>query len=99
MFDAGLIDEVKNLAGQGFTKNDVAMQGIGYKEVFDYLNGECSEEELKEIVKQDTRHFAKRQLTWFRREPSVTWVDLSEYNSRQDVLAYMLEQLKEKGIV
>lgn len=99
MFDAGLIDEVKNLAGQGLTKNDVAMQGIGYKEVFDYLNGECSEEELKEIVKQDTRHFAKRQLTWFRREPSVTWVDLSEYNSRQDVLAYMLEQLKEKGIV
>ena len=53
---------------------------------------------LREMIKQDTRHFAKRQLTWFRREPSVTWVDFSQIR-REDALSYMLEQLKEKEII
>ena len=98
MFDNGLLDEVKHLSDMGLVKDDVAMQGIGYKEVFDYLEGRCDEAGLREMIKQDTRHFAKRQLTWFRREPSVTWVDFSQIR-REDALAYMLEQLKEKEII
>ena len=98
MFDNGLLDEVKHLSDMGLVKDDVAMQGIGYKEVFDYLEGRCDEAGLRERIKQDTRHFAKRQLTWFRREPSVTWVDFSQIR-REDALSYMLEQLKEKEII
>ena len=98
MFDNGLLDEVKHLSDMGLVKGDVAMQGIGYKEVFDYLEGRCDEVGLREMIKQDTRHFAKRQLTWFRREPSVTWVDFSQVR-REDALTYMLEQLKEKEII
>ena len=98
MFDNGLLDEVKHLLDMGLVKDDVAMQGIGYKEVFDYLEGRCDEAGLREMIKQDTRHFAKRQLTWFRREPSVTWVDFSQIR-REDALSYMLEQLKEKEII
>ena len=98
MFDNGLLDEVKHLSDMGLVKDDVAMQGIGYKEVFDYLEGRCDEAGLREMIKQDTRHFAKRQLTWFRREPSVTWVDFSQIR-REDALSYMLEQLKEKEII
>ena len=94
----GLLDEVKHLSDMGLVKDDVAMQGIGYKEVFDYLEGRCDEAGLREMIKQDTRHFAKRQLTWFRREPSVTWVDFSQIR-REDALSYMLEQLKEKEII
>ena len=90
MFDNGLLDEVKHLSDMGLVKDDVAMQGIGYKEVFDYLEGRCDEAGLREMIKQDTRHFAKRQLTWFRREPSVTWVDFSQIR-REDALSYMLE--------
>mgnify|MGYP002664528701 CR=1 FL=1 len=67
MFDNGLLDEVKHLSDMGLVKDDVAMQGIGYKEVFDYLEDRCDEAGLRETIKQDTRHFAKRQLTWFRR--------------------------------
>ena len=98
MFDNGLLNEVKHLSDMGLVKDDVAMQGIGYKEVFDYLEGRCDEAGLREMIKQDTRHFAKRQLTWFRREPSVTWVDFSHIR-REDALSYMLEQLKEKEII
>ena len=58
----------------------------------------CTPVTAKEFIKQDTRHFAKRQLTWFRREPSVTWVDFSQIR-REDALSYMLEQLKEKEII
>ena len=76
----------------------VSMQGLGYKEMLDYLDNKCSLEEAVEIIKRDTRHFAKRQLTWFRREPSVTWVDFSQIR-REDALSYMLEQLKEKEII
>jgi len=74
------------------------MQGLGYKEILDYLDGACTLEDAIYKIKRDTRHFAKRQLTWFRREPSVTWVDFSQIR-REDALSYMLEQLKEKEII
>lgn len=75
MFDNGLVDEVKGLMDMGLDKTYISMQGIGYKEVIDYLNGETTLEEAKYIIKRDTRHFAKRQLTWFRREKCVDFIE------------------------
>ena len=76
------------------------MQGLGYKEVLDYLEGRCDLEEAVYRIKRDTRHFAKRQLTWFRRERDVLWVDKQEFGYDNDrILAYMRELLAEKGIL
>ncbi len=79
MFDDGLVNEVRALMEMGCTKDSVSMQGLGYKEVFDYLDGRTDLEETKRIIKRDTRHFAKRQITWFRRERDVTWIDKGEF--------------------
>ena len=76
------------------------MQGLGYKELLAYLEGECSLDEAVYIIKRDTRHFAKRQLTWFRREPDVIWIDKDKFAyDDEKILEYMLEQLKEKKII
>lgn len=98
MIDAGLIGEVEQLAKEGYTKDMVSMQGIGYKEVFDYLEGKQSLHETAERIKKDTRHFAKRQLTWFRREREVTMISRQDYSGEDEILAFMLEKLKEKGM-
>jgi len=79
MLEAGLIDEVKKLKAMGYTKDMTSMQGLGYKEVLDYLNGLYSLEEMIYILKRDTRRFAKRQLTWFRREKNVNWISVDAY--------------------
>jgi tRNA dimethylallyltransferase len=75
------------------------MQGLGYKEILSYLEGETSLEEAAETIKRDTRHFAKRQLTWFRREKDVIWVDKDsfDYDDRR-ILEFMLQELRAKGI-
>ena len=76
------------------------MQGLGYKEVLDYLNGDISLEEASYIIKRDTRHFAKRQLTWFKREKEVTWIEQDQYGfDRELILEWMINDLKERGIV
>lgn len=75
MMEKGLLDEVKRLKEYGCTKEMTSMQGLGYKQLLMYLNNECSLEEAVENIKIETRHFAKRQLTWFRREKDVIWVD------------------------
>jgi tRNA dimethylallyltransferase len=90
MFDMGLVDEVKALMAKGYDKSLVSMQGIGYKEVIDYLNGETSLEECIDIIKRDTRHFAKRQLTWFKREKVVTYIDKDEFDAEDKCLKEML---------
>lgn len=90
MFDMGLVEEVKALMARGYDKSLVSMQGIGYKEVIDYLNGETSLEECIDIIKRDTRHFAKRQLTWFKREKVVTYIDKDEFVSEDKCLKEML---------
>lgn len=90
MFDMGLLDEVKALMAKGYDKSLVSMQGIGYKEVIDYLNGKTSLEECIDIIKRDTRHFAKRQLTWFKREKVVTYIDKDEFVSEDKCLKEML---------
>ena len=90
MFDMGLVKEVKALMAKGYDKSLVSMQGIGYKEVIDYLNGETSLEECIDIIKRDTRHFAKRQLTWFKREKVVTYIDKDEFDAEDKCLKEML---------
>ena len=74
MINEGLVDEVKRLMGMGYTKDINSMKGIGYKEVMDYLNGETTLEEAVEIIKQSSRRYAKRQLTWFRRDERIHYV-------------------------
>lgn len=75
MLENGLVEEVRKLKEMGFTKDMVSMQGLGYKELFAYLDGECTLSEAVYQIKRDTRHFAKRQITWFKRERSVIWID------------------------
>lgn len=79
MVKNGLVKEVENLLNKGYNRELVSMQGLGYKEIVAYLKGECTLEEAIYILKRDTRHFAKRQLTWFRREKDVIWVDKDKF--------------------
>lgn len=100
MLEEGLVDEVKALQKLGCERHMVSMQGLGYKEILAYLEGTCSLEDAVYRIKRDTRHFAKRQLTWFRREREVIWVDKQEFAyDNQRILAYMQEMLLQKGIL
>ncbi len=100
MLKNGLVEEVKTLQRMGCHRGMVSMQGLGYKEILAWLEGEYPYDEAVRILKRDTRHFAKRQLTWFRREGEVTWVDKDkfDYNDSQ-ILTYMLSVCREKGIL
>ena len=80
MVESGLIDEVKGLMDSGLNLDNNSMQGIGYREIYDYLTGKCTYDEAIDDIKKNTRHFAKRQLTWFRREQNVNWININEYN-------------------
>lgn len=99
MLDNGLLEEVKSLVERGLTRDLVSMQGLGYKEIFAYLEGECTLPEAVEILKRDTRHFAKRQLTWFKREKDVTWINKDEFHNDNEIIAHMLESLNEKYVI
>lgn len=100
MLDLGLVEEVKYLLSIGCKADMVSMQGLGYKEIIAYLEGELSLEEAMYILKRDTRHFAKRQLTWFKREKEVIWIDKSKYNDDDNiVLDEMQKELIKKGIM
>ena len=81
MVNNGLVDEVNKLLNMGYSRNLVSMQGLGYKEIAAYLDGEYALDEAVEIIKRDTRHFAKRQLTWFRRENDVTFMNYEDYSN------------------
>lgn len=99
MVKQGLLEEVITLRDKGYTSSMVSMQGIGYKEIMEYLDGVCSYETAIDKLKQNTRHFAKRQLTWFKREREVIWVNKKEFKREENlILQYMLEKLKEKQI-
>ena len=101
MMEEGLVEEVRQLQAMGCSRDSVAMQGLGYKEILAYLNGEMSLETAVNILKRDTRHFAKRQLTWFRRERDVRFLYLPEFdNDRERVLEHILQELAaEAGIM
>ena len=100
MLDEGLVEEVRRLAQMGYTRDMVSMQGLGYKEILAYLEGEYSLEEAVYVLKRDTRHFAKRQLTWFRREKDVIWVKKPDFDyDDKKILEYILENCKKRGIL
>ncbi len=100
MMAQGLVEEVRALRESGCRKEMVSMQGLGYKELLSYLEGETSMEEAVYLIKRDTRHFAKRQLTWFRREKEVIWVDKTVFDhDSQKILNFMQDFLREKGII
>lgn len=100
MMEQGLLSEVQKLKAMGFHRGMVSMQGLGYKEILDYLDGKCSLEEAVYIIKRETRHFAKRQLTWFRRERDVLWLDKAAYKyDEAAVLEDMCRILNAKGIL
>jgi tRNA dimethylallyltransferase len=94
MLEQGLVDEVKQLKEMGCRRGLTSMQGLGYKEILDYLDGSCTLDEAVYILKRDTRHFAKRQLTWFKRERDVRWLKLEDYGfDRDQVLAHICEEV------
>ena len=100
MMKDGLVKEVESLKNEGCRRGMVSMQGLGYKEILDYLDGEIPLEEAVRVLKRDTRHFAKRQLTWFRRERDVIWVEKPEFAyDDEKILAFMLKIIKERGIM
>ena len=99
MLSNGLLSEVETLYKEGYDNSFVSMQGLGYKEILSYLKGECSLEDAIYILKRDTRHFAKRQITWFKREKDITWVNKNEFSSEEEILPFMIEKLKERGIM
>ncbi|MBQ3773660.1 MAG: tRNA (adenosine(37)-N6)-dimethylallyltransferase MiaA, partial [Pseudobutyrivibrio sp.] len=99
MMKAGLLDEVKMLLSLGCKPGMTSMDGIGYKEIISYLDGNITLEEAVELIKKNSRNYAKRQLTWFRREKEVTWLDKTVLKDDKQLLDYILSQLKEKGII
>ena len=100
MLKNGLLDEVKTLHEKGYTKDMVSMQGLGYKEILEYFNGEISLERAVYLIKRDTRHFAKRQLTWFRREKEISWVNKQDFSyDEEKILKHILDKLKENAIL
>lgn len=100
MLKEGLIEEVQALKDRGYTRDMVSMQGLGYKEILAYLEGEISLEEAVYILKRDTRHFAKRQLTWFKREREVIWVNKPDFQYQKEAIEeFMLNTLRKRGII
>ena len=100
MMENGLMEEVQKLKDMGCRRDMTSMQGLGYKEILSFLEGEVPLEEAVRILKRDTRHFAKRQLTWFRRESDVIWVDKDKFSfDEENILEYMLSVCKEREII
>lgn len=97
MLEQGLVQEVETLKRMGCRRGMVSMQGLGYKEILDYLNGDCTLEEAVYVLKRDTRHFAKRQITWFKRERDVRWLNLPEFDyDKNKVLDHLLTEIRER---
>ena len=98
MLENGLVDEVKKLREMGLSTANISMQGIGYKEIIEYLDGEVSLETAIENIKQNTRHMAKRQVTWFKREKDVIYVDSFSFESNDKIVDYMIEKINTERI-
>ena len=99
MVEQGLFAEVEGLRKKGYDKDLVSMQGIGYKEVLMYLDGEILKDEAIELIKKNTRHFAKRQLTWFRREKEVIMINKNEFDYDEDkILEYMMKEIEHNNV-
>ena len=98
MMEEGLVKEVKQLLDAGYSRNLVSMQGLGYKEIASALFKECTMEEAVYRLKRDTRHFAKRQMTWFRRERDVTMINKDNFLNNHEIVNYIMKLAAEKGI-
>ena len=98
MVREGLVDEVRSLLQSGFREDSVAMQGLGYRQMLPYLKGECTLDDATARIQLETRHFAKRQMTWFRREQDVMFLDRDTETDEQ-LLTTMLTVLRNKGII
>ena len=98
MMEEGLVKEVKQLLDAGYSRNLVSMQGLGYKEIASALFHECTMEEAVYRLKRDTRHFAKRQMTWFRRERDVTMINKDNFLNNHEIVNYIMKLAVEKGI-
>lgn len=96
LVEQGLFEEVKGLLERGLTEADISMKGIGYKEIIGCFNGQYSQDEAIDLIKKNTRHLAKRQLTWFRRYEDMHWINISEYASDEDAIEEMIKWLKKK---
>lgn len=96
MIENGLLEEVKNLLDMGYSKDMISMQGIGYKEIIKYLDQEYTYEEAIEIIKRDSRRYAKRQITWFKRYDEAKWYNLDEYANIDQLKCDILEHIKQK---
>ena len=95
MLDEGLIDEIKGLLARGIPEKCTAMQAIGYKEFIDALNGQCSIDEAADLVRQSSRRYAKRQLTWFRRNPAIHWLRRNPGETNNEILISARQTLAE----
>lgn len=95
LLDMGLVDEIKGLLDMGLTSDSISMKGIGYKEIIGYLNGEYDLEHAVYLVKRNTRHYAKRQITWFKRYDDIKWFNISEYNSDDEAVKEIITWLRE----
>lgn len=98
MIDQGLIDEVKNVVSK-YDHFPTAMQGLGYKEVVEYLDGKISKEEMIDKIKQETRRYAKRQLTWFRKNKEIIWIDGLDKREKILILFLIILKIRMKGMI
>ena len=93
MVEEGLVREVKDLKNAGLSIENISMQGIGYKEILEYLDGEITLDEAVDKIKQNTRHMAKRQVTWFKREKDVIYINPFEFENNEKIVDYMVEKI------
>lgn len=96
IMEAGLLKEVKDLLASGLTNDNISMKGIGYKELIGFLNGEYDLDHAVWLIKRNTRRYAKRQLTWFKRYKNIYWKNLSEYTLKEDVVNDILIYINSK---
>ncbi|MBP5198744.1 MAG: tRNA (adenosine(37)-N6)-dimethylallyltransferase MiaA [Lachnospiraceae bacterium] len=99
MMEEGLLKEVQKLKDLGCKPDMTSMQGLGYKEILRFLNEGGSLDEAVSDIKINTRHFAKRQLTWFRREKDCIWVNKEDFQNEEEILLFLLEKCKSRGII
>jgi tRNA dimethylallyltransferase len=98
MIEMGLIEEVRSLKDKGYTPDMQSMKGIGYKEILYYLNGELSLEDAIMMIKKGSRNYAKRQLTWFRKNPKVQWLDKDSFKTEDEIINYIISKVNEGKI-
>lgn len=96
LLDEGLVNEVKSLMTMGLDSDDISMKGIGYKEIIGYLNGEYNIDEAVRLIKRNTRHLAKRQMTWFRRYKNMKWFNISDYADEEECMGDILIWLRKR---